>query len=101
MGCATDQRRERRGLELGGQRRRDRLQLERRIVAQNGLVQAPQVGPGLGADLVDERPARRPVRLERVGLSPAAIERQHQLAAQPLAQGMARDQILQLGDQLD
>ena len=44
--------------------------------------------------------ARVPVRLERLGLSARAVEREHQLAAQALAMGVLRDQRLQLADQL-
>jgi len=41
-----------------------------------------------------------PVDLQRLGLAPAAIQRQHQLPAQALTQRLARDGGLELPDQL-
>ena len=39
------------------------------------------------------------VGLDRFGLAPGPVQRQHQLAAQPLAQGMRLDQRLELADE--
>ena len=50
-------------------------------------------------ELVGEREPGRPIDLERFRLAAAAVEREHQLAAQPLAQRMARDELLQLADE--
>ena len=52
------------------------------------------------AELVDEGAAAVLVRGKRFGLPAAAVERQHQLTAQPLAEGVLRDQPLQLADDL-
>ncbi len=63
-------------------------------------MQAPQLGARLDADLLDKRAPGRPVSLERVGLAPAAVQREHELSAQTLAQRMQRDQLPQLGHEL-
>ena len=44
-----------------------------------------------------ERPPRRAVGLERVGLAARAVEREHLLAAQALAQRVLRGEPLELG----
>jgi len=44
--------------------------------------------------------ARRSVRLERLGLTSRAVEREHLLQAQPLAKGVLGDELLELRDQL-
>ena len=54
----------------------------------------------LDADLVDQRGPGVPIGLECVGLAARAVQRQHQLAAQPLAVRLVRDQRLELADQL-
>ena len=60
---------------------------------------APQLRPGLDADLLDERAPRLAVDLERLGLAPAAIEREHQLPGEPLAVAVLGDELLQLADE--
>ena len=54
----------------------------------------------LDADRLHERGARRAVGRERLGLAARPVEREHELAAQALAQGMALDELLQLRHQL-
>ena len=44
--------------------------------------------------------ARRPVGLERLRLAARAVQREHQLAAQPLAQRVLGDERLELADEL-
>ena len=53
---------------------------------------------GLDPELGDERAARVRVGGERLGLPAAAVEREHQLSAEALAQRLARDLPLQLAD---
>ena len=53
-------------------------------------MQAPQLRAGLDADLAHERVAREAVGLERVGLAPRAVEREHALRVQLLAQRLTR-----------
>ena len=61
---------------------------------------ARSCGPRLDADLLDERPPRVAVDLERLGLAPAAVEREHQLPGQPLAVAVMGDEVLQLAHEL-
>src|SRR6187551_3294721 len=52
----------------------------------------------LEPELLGQQPPARAVDLERVRLAAAAVEREHQLAPQTLAQGMLGDAGLELGD---
>ena len=63
-------------------------------------MQVAQCAPRLDAEPLDQRPACRPIRLERLRLSPRAIQRQHQLRAQALTERILVDQRLELPDQL-
>ena len=74
--------------------------IERRVMGQDRLLERAQVGPRLDADLLDQRVARAAVGLERVGLAPAAVERQHQRTVQALAQGLLGHRGLELRDQV-
>ena len=56
--------------------------------------------PGSSPSSLRELAPRRPVDLQRLGLARRAVEREHQLAAQPLAQRVLGDQRLQLADQV-
>ena len=98
LAVAADQRRRARGVELARQLGDDRHDVERRVLAQDRLVQPPQLGPRLDADLLDERAPRVPVGLQRLGLTAAPIQRQHPQAMQPLAQRVLGQQRLDLAD---
>ena len=63
-------------------------------------MQLAQSGAGLDAESVDERRARRLVRLERLGLAARPVQREHQLGAEVLAERMLPHERLQLADQL-
>ena len=63
-------------------------------------MQVAQLRAGLDADLLDERRSRPPVDLERFGLAPRAIQREHQLPVQPLAERVLGDERLELADEL-
>ena len=80
--------------------RRRRDPDERALLAEDRAVERLQLRAGLDAELLDERPARVVVGRERLRLAAAAVERQHQLPAQPLAQRVRADERLELGDQL-
>ena len=54
----------------------------------------------LDPELLDERPARVLVRLERLGLPSAAVERKHQLSARPLPERVLAHDRLELADEL-
>ena len=102
VGCAADDMRRR----LTARRRRDagpsRVArggcLERRILLQHAALQLAQRQRRLDADLV-QMPAHVLVGRERVGLAPRPVQRDHQLPARALAQGMPGDELLQLRGQ--
>ena len=81
------------GVRRGGQ-------VERRILGEDVVVQAPEVGSRLDADLFHERGARVAVGLERLGLPAAAVEREHPLAVHVLAQRVLGGQRVELADHL-
>ena len=67
-------------VELGRQLERlRRRQLQRRVLAQDRLVQLAELWPGSTPRSLDERPARVAVGLQRVGLAAGAVEREHPL----------------------
>jgi len=57
-------------------------------------------GTRLQAELLQEQFPHLPVGLECLGLAAAAVQGEHELAAEPLAQRLLADQALQLTDQL-
>ena len=74
--------------------------LERRILAEDRLLQPPQLGPGLEPQLLDERPARLLEEVERLRLAAGAVEREHQQPAEALAQRVLVDERAQRADDL-
>jgi hypothetical protein len=54
---------------------------------------------GLDAELFDKHPPGVGEDSQRVCLTAAAVQGEHELSAQPLAQGMTLDERLDLGDQ--
>ena len=91
LGVAPDQRGASRLLPRG---------VERRVLAQDRLVQPAQVRAGLDADLLDQRGARFAVGLQRLGLAARAVERKHALCVQALAQRLPAQQRLELRQHL-
>ena len=79
LALAPDQRRRAARVELARQLDGRRLELERGVLAQDRLMQPPQLRAGLDADLVDQRAAGLAKGLERLRLAPAAVQREHQL----------------------
>jgi len=69
-----------------------------RILVEDRLLDVVKPRSRLDPELLDKDLARMSVRLERVRLATAAIEGEHQLAAQTLAQRMLRNAGLELGD---
>ena len=59
-------------------------------------MQLPQLAPGR-SQLADQHPPRVPIGLERVGLATSAIQRQHQLAAEALAETVLVHERFELG----
>ncbi len=73
---------------------------ERVVLAEDRLLELLEAGAGLDPELVEEGRARRPVRVERLGLATRAVEREHQLRSERLAQRMLGDERLQLRHEL-
>ena len=97
-----DRRRRAAALNLGGRLLRRRRALQQlRIVGEDRLLQALEIGSGTQPELGVERPHRLAVGVQRLPLTPGAVQRQHQLPVQPLAQRLTRHQHLQLGHELD
>ena len=63
-------------------------------------MQAAELGRRLDADLLDQRRPGVPVGLERLGLAAAAVQREHALRVQPLAQRVLGQQRVDLADEL-
>ena len=82
----------------GGGRRRGRPQ--RGVVAQDRRLQLAKGRRRLQAELLQQQLPDLAVGLEGLGLAAAAVQGEHELAAEPLAQRMLADQALQLADEL-
>ena len=95
--AAADQRRRRPGK---ARPRTARARRERRLLAQDRRLQLPQLRRRLDPELAAEQPPGVAVDAEGVGLASGAIQRQHQLRAQPLSQRVGRDERLELADEL-
>ena len=63
-------------------------------------MQVPELGRRLDADLLDQCRPGVPVRLERLGLAAAPVQREHALRVQPLAQRVLGHQGVELTDEL-
>ena len=87
---AADERRRRRG-QIAAAPADDRNGGDRGVVREDRLLEPPKLGPRLEPELVGEHAPRLLKRLERIRLAAAAVERQHQLPPQPLAEGVVRE----------
>ena len=76
------------------------LTAQRRILAQDRLLELLERRARLQAELLHEPRSGRPVDLERLGLAPAAVERQHAQRVKTLAQRVLSGQSLELADEL-
>ena len=94
LALASDQ--EPRGAAAGPEAGVARTHVEGGVLAQDRLLELLQRPARLDPELLRQRPPGVPVGLERVGLPAAAIEREHQLSPEPLAERMPRDQRLEL-----
>ena len=82
-----------------GSRRRC-LDSQRGVVPEDRPLELLKRRARVDSEPVDERPARVLVRLERLGLPAAPVQRRHQLAPESLAERFLRDERLELSDQL-
>ena len=81
---------------LGG---RSNGRVQGRILLEDCALELLKTDARLEAELVQELTAGAPVCLERIGLAARAVEREHQLPAQALAERVLGDQRLELSDQ--
>jgi hypothetical protein len=79
--------------------RRDRREVEARVLAEDRLLELLQRRPRLQPQRVTGL-AHALERLQRGGLAAASVLREHQLPAEPLAAGVLRRERLQLGREL-
>ena len=100
LGLAADQRRGGRAVELVRELAR-LLDQELGVLVQDRVLQGAELVARLDAELVGEPASRLAVRVERVGLAPAAVESEHELACEPLVRRMLGHQAPQLPDELD
>ena len=70
-------------------------------MSQDRLFQAPQRLARLDPQLLDERPSSVLVDVQRLRLTVATVEGEHELRAQPLLQWVLRDKRLELRDEVD
>ena len=71
---------------------------QRGVVGEDRRLQPAQLGPRFEAELLAEELTALLEDPERVGLSPGAVEREHQQPTEPLAQRMGGDELLELDD---
>ena len=83
----------------GLRRRAARAGLERGILGQDRPLERLQRRRRLDAEALDQRVPRRAVGLERLGLPSGAVQREHLLPAEALAQRVLGDEGLELGDE--
>ena len=82
------------------QGRRRRHGVERAILAEDRPLEVLEPRPRLDPEPLDEHAPRVLVRVKRLGLASRAVEGEHQLAAQSLAERVGGDQRLELADEL-
>jgi hypothetical protein len=74
-------------------------EIQRGILCQDRSLELLKRPPRLEPEPLDQFAASIPIGLQRAGLAPAAVQREHQLAAQPLAQRMLANERLKLAHQ--
>ena len=74
---------------------------ERLVLSEDRLLELPELVGGIDPELLDEHPPDVLVRLERLGLPAAAVQREHQLRAGPLPVRLGRDERLEVGDNVE
>ncbi len=93
---AADQRRQRRR-KVALHRPNTPLRRQFGILAQDRPFQPPELRTRFDAQVLAKRAARLAIRIQRLYLAAAAVEREHELGAEPLAIRVLRDQAPQLG----
>ena len=70
--------------------------IELRILDEDVPLELAENNPGLDPEVYREAVVRAAVRGERVGLTAGAVEREHELRPEPLAERVFREQVLEL-----
>jgi hypothetical protein len=73
--------------------------VEGRVAGEDGVLELLQPFARLDPQFIDHGPAGLPVRLQRLGRAVAAVQGEHQLAAQSFSQRMLLDEFGELADQ--
>ena len=80
-------------------RRRPYCEIETGILLEDRPLETLQGRAGVDAELLHQRMPRVLERLERLRLSPGAIQREHELSAEPLPERMRPHERLELAGQ--
>ena len=80
----------------GGRGRDGRVELERRVLGEDRGLQALELRARVQAEVLDQDVAGAAVGVERVGLAAGAVEGEHQLRVQALAEGVLGGEALEL-----
>ena len=75
-------------------------EIECGIVAEDLLLELPERGPWLDAELVDEHASPFAVDPKGLGLTPAPVQREHELRARTLVERLLAHETFELGDDL-
>jgi hypothetical protein len=67
---------------------------------EDATLEVAELGPGLDGELRDERLTSAPVGVERLPLPARAVQREHQLGPEALAQRLGGDEAFELADEL-
>jgi hypothetical protein len=80
--------------------RRARGRVEPWVLVEDGGLEAPQLGPRLDAQFVDECAAGALVGVQRLPLAARAVEGDHQLSPAPLSERLLAHRLLELGHEI-
>ena len=72
-------------------------QIQGRVLAEDRQLKLPELRARLNRQLLGKQRAPGAVGFQRLGLAAGPVQREHQLPAEPLAQGMLGNQLLKLG----
>jgi hypothetical protein len=78
-----------------------RLEAQGGVVPEDRALEVAQLRPGVEPERVAQRASAAAEDGERIALAAAAVEREHELRLQPLAQRVLRRERVELGDELD
>ena len=76
------------------------LQVERGILDQDRALEPGECRTRLDAELLEQRSLRGLERVERLGLAPRSVQREHEKTPETLAVGVLGDQGLELADEM-